>query len=239
MPSPFRRPRSRRGWLIALAGAVTVAVAAFLVAYFVVFPTDSPDRFALTDDTNAAPPPAPASAEDSGGNWKIAAGSQAGYRVREKLAFLSAKNDAVGRTSQITGTATLTDTAVTAASFEIDVSTLKSDRDMRDQRIHSIGLESDRFPKAAFKLATPVDLPSTFASGRVVHLKVTGDFTIHGVTKQHTIPVDMRLSSSGLEATGSLTFPWKEFDMSPPNVGGFVKVEDEATMEFDLKLKEG
>jgi hypothetical protein len=33
------------------------------------------------------------------GQWKIATGSVAGYRVREKLGFLPAESDAVGRTS--------------------------------------------------------------------------------------------------------------------------------------------
>jgi len=36
---------------------------------------------------------------------------------------------------------------------------------------------------------------------------------------------------------GSLTFPWSEFNMTAPSVGGFVTVTGHATMEFDLHLQ--
>jgi hypothetical protein len=35
----------------------------------------------------------------------------------------------------------------------------------------------------------------------------------------------------------SLTFPWSEFNMTAPSVGGFVNVTNKATMEFDLHLQ--
>jgi hypothetical protein len=46
----------------------------------------------------------------------------------------------------------------------------------------------------------------------------------------------MRLSNSAIQAVGSLTFPWSEFNMTAPSVGGFVSVTNRATMEFDLRL---
>ena len=57
--------------------------------------------------------------------------------------------------------------------------------------------------------------------------------------KRVTIPLQVRHSGSTLEAVGSLTFPWGEFGMTAPSVAGFVSVEDEATLEFDLKLAQG
>ena len=56
------------------------------------------------------------------------------------------------------------------------------------------------------------------------------------MTKSVTIPLEVRQSGSTVEAVGSLTFPWGDFGMTAPSVAGFVSVEDEATMEFDLKL---
>ncbi|WP_028061025.1 hypothetical protein [Candidatus Solirubrobacter pratensis] len=59
--------------------------------------------------------------------------------MREKLAFLPAKSDAVGRTSAITGSAQSTESrgtlTIAKATIAIDVSTLKSDRALRDDRI--------------------------------------------------------------------------------------------------------
>jgi polyisoprenoid-binding protein YceI len=230
--------KRRRTLLYVLSGFVVLAVGAFAFAYFVLFPTDSPDEFTLSDTaaTPAATATASATAVAGTTKWAIAAGSEAGYRVREKLAFLPAKNDAVGRTSAITGDAESTGEGdalkITRAAFKIDVSTLTSDQDKRDQRIHSIGIESDRFPTATFALAEPVELTKT-------KVDATGDLTLHGVKQRVTIPLQVRHSGSTLEAVGSLSFPWGDFGMTAPSVAGFVSVEDTATLEFDLKLAQG
>jgi hypothetical protein len=71
----------------------------------------------------------------------------------------------------------------------------------------------------------------------VVHTSVTGVFNIHGTSRRETVPLEMRSSSSEIDAVGSLTFPWSEFNMTAPSVGGFVSVTNHATMEFDLRLK--
>ena len=215
-----------------------VLVAGFALVYFVIFPTSSPAPFALTTSVRSAPIH---SVSQLAGRWTIAAGSQAGYRVREKLAFLPALSDAVGRTSAISGGATFTESSdvvtATAASFVINVYTLKSNESLRDQHIHTIGIQSATYPKATFVLATPLALPASALSGRVIDVSATGVLTIHGTARRVTIPLQMRLSDSRIQAVGSLTFPWGEFNMTAPSVGGFVSVTDKATMEFDLDLK--
>ena len=226
--------KRKRPLLYAATGVVVLVVGAFALAYFVFFPTSSPDEFSLSDSEAAATATATATAAtDGGARWTVGEGSEAGYRVREKLAFLPAKNDAVGRTSDITGKAESTGDGdaltFTSASFEIDLTTLTSDQDRRDQRIREIGVESDRFPTATFKLTEPLSLDAT-------KVDATGDLTLHGVTKNVTIPLQVRASGSTVEAVGKLTFPWGDFDMTAPSVAGFVSVEDDATMEFDLKL---
>jgi polyisoprenoid-binding protein YceI len=175
------------------------------------------------------------------GRWQIAAGSQAGYRVREQLAFLPAQSDAVGRTSSITGAATLAQShgglTITGASFNAAVNALKSDRSMRDEKIHSIGLESDRYPTATFTLSRPLTVPASDLGGQVARLSATGTFNIHGTTRSATVPVELRMSGSTLQAAGSLSFPWSDFNMTAPSIGGFVTVTDKATLEFDLHLQ--
>jgi len=226
--------------LLAVIGGTlaVVLVAGFALVYFVIFPTSSPAPFALTTSARSTPV---RSVSQLAGRWTIAAGSQAGYRVREKLAFLPAISDAVGRTSAITGGATFTDSndvvTATAASFVINVYTLKSNESLRDQHIHTIGLQSATYPKATFVLSTPLALPASALSGRVADVSATGVLTIHGTARRVTIPLQMRLSNSRIQAVGSLTFPWGEFNMAAPSVGGFVSVTAQATMEFSLDLE--
>jgi polyisoprenoid-binding protein YceI len=233
------RPKTTRGALLALGGSLlVVAVVAFALVYFVLFPTSSPKPLALAPSRTAAPL---ATGAQFSGRWKIAGGSVAGYRVREQLGFLPALSDAVGRTSAISGEATFAEAkrvvTVTAASFTIDVSKLTSDRPMRDQHIRTIGLQSDRYPTATFRLSDRLTLPASALSGKVVHVSVIGELNIHGTTRRETIPLVMRLSNAGIEAVGSLTFPWSEFNMTAPTVAGFVTVTNKATMEFDLHLR--
>jgi polyisoprenoid-binding protein YceI len=231
-------PRTRRGIVATIAATVVVvAVGGFAFIYFVLFPTSSTPAFALK-----APKKVVAVRSDAQivGRWTIAHGSQAGYRVREKLAFLPALDDAVGRTSQISGGASFAasggNLTVSAASFVINVYSLKSNEAMRDEHIHTIGIQSATYPKASFRLTSPLALPNAALSGKVVDVKVTGDVNMHGTTRLLSIPVELRLSPTRIQAVGSLTFPWGLFRMTAPSVGGFVSVENSATMEFDLTL---
>jgi polyisoprenoid-binding protein YceI len=239
-----RKPTKKRLALVAAGGGVTLIVVVFLLAYFVVFPTSSPKPFKLATSTAVATTgtsTTSGSTISASGRWRIVSGSQAGYRVREKLAFLPAQSDAVGRTSSITGAARLSESkgavSITAASFDVAVSTLKSDRSMRDEKIHEIGLESNRFPSATFALSIPVTLTESAVTGHVARASVTGVYTIHGTSRRETVPVEFSLSGSTLQAAGSLTFPWSEFGMTAPSLGGFVNVTENATMEFDLRLQ--
>ncbi|HEY6782147.1 MAG TPA: YceI family protein [Candidatus Dormibacteraeota bacterium] len=245
MPKParrsFPRPRSARAWLLTVFGAVIgVGAAGILFIYFVLFGQAAPAPLALTSPPATTQSPA-LTATSVPGTWTVASKSVAGYRVHEQLAFLSAPSDAVGRTSQITGSATITGSGaaltVIAASFTVNVQSLTSDQSMRDSHIQILGLESAQFPHATFALSSPVMLPANATSGAEIALSLHGALTIHGTTRTVTIPVRARLSGSEIEVVGSITFPWGEFNMLAPNIGGFVTVNSAATMEFDLFLK--
>src|ERR1700722_9528412 len=247
MPNPQRRsfphPHSARAWLLsALAVVVAVGAAGVLFIYFVLFSHSAPAPLALTVPPATTGSPALASTEIPG-NWTVAAKLVAGYRVHERLAFLSAPSDAVGRTSQITGSATITGSGtaltVTTASFTVNVESLTSDQSMRDSHLQTLGLESSQFPHATFVLASPVTLPANATSGTEMQVSLHGALTIHGVTKTVTIAAKARLTGSDIEVAGAFPFPWGEFNMQAPNVGGFVTVDGTATMEFDLFLKHG
>jgi len=181
-----------------------------------------------------------ATAAELAGTWTVADGSVVGYRVREQLGGISALTDAVGRTSAVTGTATLeadgTSLIVTSAAFEADLSQLESDDGRRDNRIRSIGLESDQFPTGSFVLAEPIEVPAAALTGTTVDVTLTGDLTIHGVARRVSIPGQARLTGAAIEVAGSLTFPFSDFGMTPPDVAGFVQVEDDATLELLISL---
>src|SRR5437870_9136073 len=131
--------RDRRNLIVGgLAGAALLGAVALGIGYFVVFAGSSPQKLALSSPT--ATPSSDSTPSAAAGSWTVASGSQAGYRVREQLAGLSAPSAAVGRTSSVHGSVTMaadgSTYSVTAVSITVDVNTLTSDRSMRDQRIH-------------------------------------------------------------------------------------------------------
>ena len=183
---------------------------------------------------------APVDAASLPGTWTIGADSVAGYRVRERLASLSADSDAVGRTNAITGTATIVSSggglSVTTADFSVDMTTITSDRQMRDNRLRRDGIETDTFPTSTFKLTTPIALPADAASGSPFSVTLHGELTLHGVTKTVDIPATAQLNGGVVQILGSLTFPFSDYAINPPNVANFVTVEDNGTLEFQVNL---
>jgi polyisoprenoid-binding protein YceI len=227
-------------------------VAGVAVVYFSFFNEDAPAPLALSDQptpttasgpatTTAATVAASSSPGQLAGTWRVAEGSVAGYRVREKLAELPAKSDAVGRSPAVTGTVKVdgSGTALTAsdARFEVDLTKLASDRSQRDNRLRTMGLQSNTFPTATFVSTKPIALPAETASGQAVKASAEGDLTIHGVTKRVTIPLDVRVTGAKGELVGALEFPMSDFNITPPSIGGFVTVDPDATLEFKLMLE--
>ena len=244
---------------IAVGVVVVVLIGGFVALYLAFFNDDSPPPLTLstgttvagaattgasTDATDATIAPAttaaPVSPDSLAGTWTAAEGSIAGYRVREKLAQLPAKSDAVGRTQDVNGSVTIQGTGdaftVTAADLTVDVTTLVSDSDRRDGQIKRRGLETNTYPTATFKLTQPVAIPAEAVAGTAVTVQATGDMTIHGVTKSVTIPLQTQLNGSKIELVGSLTFPMSDFGIDPPTIAGIVDVESDATLEFQLFL---
>ena len=175
------------------------------------------------------------SASDLAGNWTLSSNASfAGSRVREQLGFLPAPSDAVGRTSAITGSMTIEGTEAKTVDMKVDMTQLTSDKAMRDERMRSIGLETDRFPTATFVLTSPISFAPAPDAGSVVKTTATGDLTIHGVTKSVTVVIQARWTADGITVVGSVPIVMADYDITPPNVGGFVSVEDHGTMEFQV-----
>ena len=70
-------------------------------------------------------------------------------------------------------------------------------------------------------------------AGTSADVTLTGDLTIHGVTKSVSIPAQAQLANGTVQVAGSITFPLSDYDMVAPNIGGFiVSIADQGTLEF-------
>ncbi len=177
------------------------------------------------------------------GDWTVV-GGEAGYRVREQLASLPAESDAVGRTTDVTGSVTLAASGetveLTAARIDVDTTTIVSDENRRDDRMRGQGLETDRFPTAGFVLTSPIEIPAAAFDGEIVDVTLAGDLTLHGVTETVEIPSKAQVSGATISVQGSVSFSLSDFDIVAPNVGGFiVSIADTGTLEFVVTLSRG
>jgi polyisoprenoid-binding protein YceI len=249
-----------RSRVLLATGAIVLAVAAGgFIVYDQVLRGDS--AAALTLPTASASPAltsapatgatdgasgAPAATTDGtvAGTWSVAAGSVAGYRVREQLADLPAESDAVGRTDQVTGSITLetsgTTTTLTAGTLTVDTTAITSDKSQRDNRMRDEGLQTDQFPTATFTLTESVEIPAAALAGTASEVTLTGDLTLHGVTRSVEIPAKAQLVNGTIQVAGALGFPLSDYSITAPNIGGFiVSIADSGTLEFLVNFSKG
>lgn len=238
-------PRSRL-LIIVAAIVVAIGIGGFIV-YDQILRGDNAAALALPGASTAPGTSAAPTASFDGvvaGTWSVASGSQAGYRVREQLANLPAQSDAVGRTSAVTGSITIetsgTTTSLTAASVSVDTTSITSDKSQRDGRLRAEGLQTDSFPTATFKLTKAVEVPAAAMAGTATDITLTGDLTLHGVTKSVDIPAKVQLAGGTVEVAGSISFPLSDYSIVAPNLGGIiVSIADTGTLEFLVNFTKG
>jgi polyisoprenoid-binding protein YceI len=199
-------------------------------------------------DGSSSSSDASSDASDLDGTWNVdtSLGSfdkftstYAGYRVKEQLAGIGAAT-AVGRTPDVSGSITIDGGKVSKGSFEVDMTTLKSDKDLRDNAIKSRGLETATYPKATFELTDPVVLPAAIASvDTKVPFAATGDLTIHGVTKEVTLDFDAQRDNDTIAVVGKAPIKLADYGMTPPTNGIALSVSDSGTLEFQVFLTKG
>ena len=176
--------------------------------------------------------------DPSVGSFSDFTSSFVGYRVREELASIGA-TEAVGRTPDVTGLMRVDGTTVTEAEFTADLTTLQSDESNRDRQLGRQALETSRFPTATFVLTEPVDLGAVPAEGEAVDVTVTGDLTLHGVTKSVEVPLQAKLEGGIVTVVGSLPILFEDYGIEKPSSFVVLSVEDNGILEFQLQLTPG
>jgi polyisoprenoid-binding protein YceI len=151
-------------------------------------------------------------------------------------------SSAKGRFDKVTGTLNLDDKNPTKSTIEltIDANTIDTHEPKRDAHLKSPDFfDTAKFPTITFK-STKIE-----KAGKGKY-KVTGDLTMHGVTKPVTLAVDgptaplknpFGSTSSGASATGKINRKdWGLTWNKPLEAAGGVLVGDEVTINVDLEL---
>lgn len=164
--------------------------------------------------------------------------SEARFRVREQLAGVSLPGDAVGATKNISGTlVTRADGTISKdqSKFRVDLRTLKSDQDRRDQFLRRNSLESEKFPFAEFVPIQVKGLTVPVKDGDLT-FQLIGDLTVRDVTKSVTWDVAGKLTGNQGTGTAKTSFNFAYFNLTKPSVPLVLSIEDTIKLEVDLIL---
>jgi polyisoprenoid-binding protein YceI len=220
---------------VVAAGVVLVVGGPFVYIHFIEGKAPAPLSLASEPSTTTATAGTGTSSAASGatvavdGKWNVASASQAGYRIKETL--FGQSNTAVGRTTAVTGSITISGTSVTTGSFSVDMTKVSSDRSQRDDQFQNRIMDTSSFPTATFTLAKPISLTTVPADGVQTTAMATGNLMMHGVTKSVTFQVTATRSGATIEVAGLIPITFADYNISNPS-GGPATTEDHGTLEF-------
>ena len=151
-------------------------------------------------------------------------------------------HDHLIRARDFSGEAQLTPGAINPASLHITVraASLEETRDVFtaqqkqiiNKELREIVLEPDKYPEIVFK--------STRVTGKSIganqyDLKIVGDLTLHGVTRQITIPTMVTIAGNDLRAQGEFNIKRSDFSVKATSaMHGTIRVRDRLKFTFDI-----
>ncbi len=167
------------------------------------------------------------------------AGNEVRYRVREQLAGFDLPNDAIGKSSRVTGAIAFdADGRLLPAEsrFSVDASTFVSDRDRRDRYVSSRLLNASAFPEIVLVPTElrGVTLPLAGTASRSFEL--LADLTVRGVTRPTVWQVTAQLAEAQVSGTATTRFVFDDFQMEKPRVRSVLSVADTIALEYDFRL---
>lgn len=185
----------------------------------------------VTDPPTGATAAPGAAATDPTGTWNISSDSTLGYRVKEVL--FGVDTEGAGRTNQVTGTLVIDGTTATSAEFTVDMASISSDDNRRDNQFRGRIMSTDDFPTSTFVLTSPIDFGSVPAEGQSITATATGDLTLRGVTHSVTFEVTAKLDNGRIGVLGNIPISFSEYEIPDPS-NQAATVKDNGLLEFVL-----
>ena len=227
---------------LAVLGLIVCLLAGAAVAGVLVLRShQAPAAFALStpsESTGTAP---------LAGVWRVAAGSEAGYRARERFINQPATTEAVARTDKVTGSVKITAQGASYTAKDVDIKVdlgalVSQDKYanyqayQRDFFVRTIYLQTNVYPTAEFKAAN-VSVRADQAPGPV-ELSVPGTLSAHGVTKPAKADMKVQLTGDRLEVVGTINVDMRDFNVEVPAIS-FTTAEPILVVEYHLLLARG
>jgi polyisoprenoid-binding protein YceI len=228
---------SRREGRIAVGAGLAVVLVLVGGAAYYVFGAGGPSHYGTVS--------APTLTSGDGTVFTLdSSSSQATFTINEIL--FGRPNTVVGKTNAVAGQIRV-DTSDPSKSqvgeIRIDLSSMLTDNDFRNRALQGRIFETDNPANqyATFTAAACTGLPTSaadLAAGKAVSFKITGNLTIHQVTK--TVTFDATVTpQSATELTGEAhtTVKYRDFNLAIPNVPSVAGVSDDVVLAISFTAK--
>ena len=150
--------------------------------------------------------------------------------------------------SDFSGRVELTPQTITPASLRLVVkaaSLHETGADFTDQQkqiinkeLHDIVLLPDQYPDIIFQSTSVTSRAA--ATGGGFDVKLTGDLTLHGVTRRIEIPATVTLSGDEMRAVGKFSINRDDYKVKATSAAhGLVRVDNTVKFEFDIVGRRG
>ena len=161
--------------------------------------------------------------------------STASYHAQEQLVGRNLPSEAVGTTPGVSGSIVLgTDGSIQSdqSQISVDLSQLTSDESRRDNFIKGNTLQTNRYPTATFVPHSAEGLPIPLPTSGQAAFQLSGDLTVHGVTRPVTWQVSAQFGDASLSGDATTNVNISDFGMTPPKAGPVLSIQDGLTLEL-------
>ena len=167
----------------------------------------------------------PTASEQNSLTYLVGDGSEVTFTVGEQLSRLPLPNEAVVRTTRLSGQINLDGQP---SLVEVDMHSLASDQRFRDQYIRTRMFPNS--PVASFTVDSVSDLPEEFFNGQTFTRHVGGLLSLNGVETPLTFDLEVRNDGDVLNVLGRTVFTWDQVQVRVPTARTVVSVEDEVSV---------
>jgi len=237
MRETLKRPRAI---VVGLAAIAAVVIVIAIVASIYIFGADG-GKTSTASGTVTVPTLAPT---DGSTLFTIdSSASKASFTIDEEL--FGNPNTVVGETDKVAGQIlvnTQDPSKSQVGEIRIDVSTLVTDNDLRNRTLQGRILQTDTPANqyATFVAKSITGLPESIAVGQQVSFKITGDLTIHQVTKSLTFDATVKaVSDKQITGTASTTVKYSDFGISVPDVPSVTGLGDTVKLALEFTANAG
>jgi hypothetical protein len=134
--------------------------------------------------------------------------------------------------------ANIIDVKTATVIFQAPIKSFKFERELMQEHFNENYLESDKYPRSDFKGTITNSSEISFTKDGTYTLNVTGKLSIHGVTKDVTVPGTITIKGNTVRVTAKFSVKLSDYNVAVPSVVAD-KIGKEAviTLESDLVPK--